>query len=692
MDRAEAKHWAIERREHRGMKARAAGAELRCVLDYETRSRANLKHVSATEYAKHESTSVFCVGYKIDDGVKRLWIPERSPMPPDLWEAFQRGVLVAHSAGFERAITKYTLTRYPCLTSEQRQVLSTLPPSRWRCTAAKAAASSLPRKLEHACHALRLPTQKDLRGHKLILKYSKPRKPSKHNPSHWWGDAADLRAIYRYCLTDVQAEWELDQALPDLSPFEQQVWELDQRINDRGVLIDIPTVKIILGMIREEMGNITKAVRELSGMELDSVAQHAKLLKWVNDRGAGLPNLQAGTIREKLDDKFLNPDVRQMLEYRQSGSKTSTAKYISMVRAVGTDHRARELLLYNGTMPTGRWSGKRIQPQNFPRPTIKDFNSDEAVELIKTGGIRAIRKKYGATKVMDVLVSAIRGMLIASPGCELFCADFAAIELCLTFWVAEHEEGLTAIREGRKMYEEMAAAAFDMNLDWLLTTEGKNSLERFVGKESVLGCGYGMGWRKFLSQCHKKGMKGVTPEIAKKAVYTYRELHAPVPQLWKNLETAAIQAIMHSGRKFHTNKVTVYVSGDWLNIKLPSGRKLRYYRPRLSQKQLAGGRLVPQIHHWAIDHHQWVEVVTWGGVLCNNVIQGIARDLMVSGIFNIEKAGYEFLLSVHDEGLAEKEKGCGTLKEYTKLMTKLPVWAKGAPVKAEGWVGPRYRK
>lgn len=669
--------------------------ELECVLDYETRSALNLKLVSATEYAKHESTSVFCVGYKVNDEPKRLWIPERSPMPPDLWACFRRGALVAHNAGFERAITRHTLIRYPSLTSEQREVLSTLPPSRWRCTAAKAAACSLPRSLEMAARVLSLPTQKDEYGHKLIKKYSKPRKPSKKNPKLWWDKRKDLRDIYRYCLTDVQAEWELDQALPDLTQDEQKVWELDQVINDRGILIDIPTVKIILGMIREEMSNIHREVVKLSKGTIENASQRAKVLAWVNARGANLSNLQASTIRDRLLEEDLDPAVRLMLEYRQGASKTSTAKYVSMIHAVGKDHRARELLLYCGAMVTGRWSGKRIQPHNFPRPTIKGFNSDEAIALIKKGGLPAIREKYGKTKVMDVLVSAIRGMIVASPGKELFCADFAAIEARLAFWMAEHADGVRAFIEERKIYEEMAAEAFDMDLAWLCSNEGKESLERFVGKESVLGCQYGLGWKKFMDNCHKKGMKSVTPEIAKKAVYTYRKLHAPVPDMWKKLENAAVQAIQHPGHVYRVTKVSLYMSGNFLCIKLPSGRRLRYFKPRISQKQLAGGRLVPQIHHWAMDNytHQWVEVVTWGGVLFNNIIQGTARDLMMNAVTNIEKAGYEFLLSVHDEGLAEREKGKGSLKEFLDLMAgQLPEWARGAPIKAEGWVGPRYRK
>lgn len=614
-------------------------------------------------------------------------------MPEDLWECFKRGILIAHNAAFERAITKYTLTRYECLTPEQRVTLQALPISRWRCLAAKAAMCSLPRKLEGTAYALSLPTQKDMRGHKLIKKYSKPRKPSKHNPSLWWTDRRDLRAIYRYCLVDVQAEYELHQSIPDLTPFEQSVWELDQKINDRGVLIDIPTVKKVLLLVNEEMKLITQRVNELSEGEVDSPTKREKLLRWVNTRGAKMANLQAPTIRDRLLGDDLTDEARRMLEYRQSGSKTSTAKYLKMISAVGEDHRARELLLYCGTIPTARWSGKRVQPQNFSRPTVKEpgqdyFDSDSAIRLALRGGRKALSECYGKHKVMDVLVSIIRGMLIASSGHDLYCADFAAVEARIAFWIAEHEEGIQAFLDGRKLYEEMASEAFDVPIERVT----KDSLERFVGKETILGAQYGLGWMKHLKNCHRKGVPQVTPEMAKKAIYTYRKIHHPIPKFWGDIERACIQAILNPGKRFKVTKVQAFMADQWLCIKLPSGRRLKYFNPRVTQKQLASGKMVPEIRYWTMEFHQWKETNIWGGIFTNHIVQGVARDLMVNGVINIEGAGYKMLLTIHDEALAEKEKGMGDVKEYCALMTKLPQWAQGAPITAEGWTGTRYRK
>lgn len=354
--------------------------DLRCIIDYETRNSLSIKVVSAYDYA--QTADILCVGYKIDDKPPTLWIPERSPMPPDLWEAFQHGILLAHNAGFERAITKYALTRYETLTPKQRKILANIPISRWRCTAAKAAACSLPRSLDAACEALDLVTKKDKEGSRLIQKYCKPRKPSKKDKALWWHASRELRGIYRYCLTDVQAEYELDQALPDLTDYEQKVWELDQEINDEGIMLDIPTVKIILEMIDEEIEEARASVKTLSGGELYSATQTGRLLEWLNTRGADMTNLQAQTLRDKLEEKDLSYDIRRMLECRQTMSRTSTAKYLKMIQVVSPDDRARELLLYNGTMPTGRWAGKRLNPQNFPRGEFKIDQLEKAIRIL----------------------------------------------------------------------------------------------------------------------------------------------------------------------------------------------------------------------------------------------------------------------------------------------------------------------
>jgi DNA polymerase len=683
------------------------------ILDYETTSSANLKVVGPTKYAKDPSTAIVCVGFKIDNAPSKIWIPERGPCPPDLWLALKNGAtIVAHNAGFEKAITNFVLPRYYKLTLEQIDFFRTLPIERFKCTAAKAANCSLPRGLDPLCQALDLPIKKDMEGNRLMKKYMKPRKPSLHNPATRWDDKWELRRIYKYCLVDLEAEYLVNKRLPDLTPSERAVWELDNKVNSRGIRIDVPLVHLILEMIAEEKSNIKKAVQELSDGEIESATQTAKVLKWINgilwktDQPV-MANLRAPTIRDRLESTALPKRVRMMLLYRQSASKTSLSKYRTMLRVVDDeDHRARDLILYGGAVPTMRFSGMRLQPQNFPRPVAalikQKFSSDEAIRIIKTKGLQGIKDKYGAHLVMDVFAACTRGMLIASEGCELFDADFSSVEARLAFWFAEHEDGLKAFRDKRKLYEEMAAATFGCDIAWLLTDEGKISIERFVGKESILGCQYGMGNKKFLSQCHQKGMKMVTPEMAKKAVNTYREVHWPVPQAWKNLDVAIIAAIKKPGTYHKTNRVKIWVKDDFLLIKLPSGRKLKYFKPRVSNKQLGSEKLVPEIRYWAMDWYTdeetgkqkrgFTEVVAWGGIFFNHICQGCARDFMVNSIKNIDDAGFDFLLGVHDEAIAEHEKDLYSAEDFVAIMSMKPAWGESAPITAEGWKNERYRK
>lgn len=659
-------------------------------LDYETRSTVDLKKSGAIEYAKHHSTSIFCVAYRIGDGTTQLWIPERGPMPYDLWWVFKHSVLVAHNAGFEQAITRYTLVRYMTLTPEQVEFLANIPASRWRCTAAKAAYSSLPRGLEGAGAALGLTVQKDKEGNRLVKKFSKPRKPSKHNPKLWWDNKNELRHIYRYCIQDVSAECELDESIPNLSKDEQSIWELNELINSRGVCIDTKTVRIILRLVAREMKNIDAAVWKLSDGAIDRASQRDRVLKWVNKHGAEMEDLRAATIRDKLEEKGLDFKVQKMLQFREWSSRTSTGKFTSMLASIGDDNIARDLLLYGGGVPTMRFAGKRIQPQNFPRGKLKFADVEKIIAFMNAHSeqetLEYIRAEYGPP--MTIFPSLTRAMLIPKPGNEFFCADWSGIEARLGFWVAEHSDGIAAFRDGRPLYEEMAVEIFGIDIKKVT----KDSLERFIGKETILGAQYGMGWKKFLTRCHQLGRKEVTEEIAQRAISAYRKKHALIPRLWRNLEQAVMSAIKQPGERFTTNKVAIWVQGDFLLIKLPSGRRMRYFKPRIRAKQLESGLVVPEIRYMAMEHHVWKETSIWGGILANHVIQGIARDVMVNSMREVDRVGYQTVLSAHDEGLAERKIGEGQLAHYVKAFSTIPAWAAGCPLRAEGWTGMRYRK
>ncbi len=673
------------------------------ILDYETRSEAPLRSrakklgVGAFEYAVHPSTRVLCVSWKIGTRIElrngiaptRTWQPDRDSFYRSAARLFLNYlidpdvVLVAHNAGFEQVITKHVLAKhipeeytFEPLSNTVADVLSDIPVDRWLCTASLAAAHALPRNLEGACQVLKLKFQKNPRGKLLIQRHCVPRKPTKNNPSIWNDDFEGLDELARYCADDVNAETELFLTLPPLIPSERQMWLLNQRLNLRGVYVDRPLVKSALKMIAAESKELTERALEISGGIAPS--RRAETLKVLNRLGCHLPNLKAKTVSDAIASNLATGTARELLEIRQSISKTSTAKYQAFWVRSQSDGRLRDLQMWHGAS-TGRDAGTGVQPHNFPRGSISDV--DEAITTVKEGNRNWLRAIHG--NVMAALSSCLRGCIQATPGYTLYCADFNAIEARVLFWMADHAAGLTLFTSGVDPYRIMATKIYRKLL------ADVTDAEREVGKRAILGCGFGMGHKKFGDTCKQFGMP-VTSELAELAVNVYRTEHALVPSLWSNLERAAIAATRHPGKYFKINHTKWFVQGKFLYCELPSGRRLAYFGPsvRIEEKW---GRERATLYHWGMEHHQWVNRGTYGGKLTENVVQAVARDLMVTGQARTEEAGYIPMISVHDELVAERKRG-GSLSEFESLMAETPDWAKGLPVKVKGWSGERYRK
>lgn len=673
-------------------------SQLFCVMDYETRSEADLKKVGAWEYSVHPSTRILCASWAVgtldelrDNPVVTSW----SPALPELQQNFgdllrslrtQDQTLTAHNAYFEQVITKNVLApRYMASKPELREI----PIERWTCTAALAASCGIPRHLDGACAALRLKVQKDLEGKKLMLKYCKPRKPTKNNPAKWHNSVADLMRIIEYCETDVRAEIELLLRLYPkhaLSPHERRVWVLNQEVNHRGFRVDRPLVKTVLKMIDQETARLNDETMETTG--LLSTNQRDAMLAWLEKEGVFLPDLKAKTVSDALKGGMAEGAALSMLKIRQAVSKTSTAKYTAFDLRSAWDGRCRDILVYHAAH-TGREGGSGVQPQNFPRGTIAD--TDEACEILKDGDLEWVRFLYGDP--MSVFSSCLRGMIIPSEGKEFVGADFAAIEARVLFWIADHQVGLQMYREEQDLYRDMAADIVGVP-EPQVTKKQRDDL----GKSAILGCGFGMGWKKFLASCREKGIE-VSEELAKIAVAKYREKHAPVPELWRNLERAAVKAVLawkRGERKIYSvNRTQWWVDDGFLVCRLPSGRCLHYYGPAIKYEETPWGEPRPVLYHWGINSRtkQWELGGTYGGKLTENVVQATARDLMVDAQLRIdEDPRYDLVLSVHDELLAEQDAGRGEVWDFEALMAAVPAWARGCPVKAEGWIGMRYKK
>ncbi len=669
--------------------------QLFCMIDFETYSEANLRKCGAHEYSMHPSTEVLCAAWRIGTRETIATAPTRVYAPAKGQGSDGTGhqnmvltllrddlIFAAHNAGFEQCIVKNVIGRKIASHS-----LQNIPPSRWVCSAAMAAVLALPRKLEDAALALKLKNQKDMAGHRLMLKFSKPRKPSKHNPAIRHSDPEEHARLVAYCVQDVDTQVELFLRCPPLTAKERQIWELDQKINQHGFAVDRPLVTTVLKMVAEETKALNKETKRLTRGVLTSATKRAQVLTWLEDQGIYLPNLQKKTVEDTIAEGLVTGDTKRMLEIRQAISKTSTAKYHAFDAKSRSDGRLRDILVYHGAS-TGRWAGSGINPQNFPRGSIPD--STEACDVISGGDLDMIRLCYGDP--METFASCLRGMIIAPPGKTLDVGDYSAIEARVLFWFAKDEAGLKAFREGRDLYRELATKIFSVKLGSV------DDKQRFVGKQATLGCGFGMGAKKFRGTCANLG-QDVTDDVASLAVTAYRNAHPTVVQLWGLIERAAQAAVQNPGKKYTINRTKWWVKGKYLWCKLPSGRRLAYREPSVQYDLTPWGDKRPVLYHWGVNPKtkKWGRDKTWGGVLVENIVQATARDVMAEAMLRINATGHwDIVLSVHDELAGERPDfrpfGGKDQQTFCELMEELPDWAEGLPVKVAGWSGKRYRK
>jgi DNA polymerase len=352
------------------------------VIDYETRSEADLKAVGGYEYALHPTTRIMCAAWKLGTLDELEALPEKvwSPIRPSPYGEFKHALLdksvmlVAHNAFFEQVITRFVLSGII-----NEPYLKNIPHERWICTASLARSLALPGNLEGACKALGLAAQKDMDGHKLMMKMAKPRKArkderlidaleGKEDRTRWHNKQSDLDRLMHYCKTDVKAEAMLLLKCHPLIPSERKLWELDQRINFRGFRVDRDLVKKSLRLISQEIKSLNIETQELTDGAITSTNQRAALLKYLYvDCGFDILNLQAKTVSDVLASGVGFPDARRLLEIRQAVSKSSTAKYAAFESRSRHDSRCRDNLVFH-LAGTGRWGGAGVQPQNLPRP------------------------------------------------------------------------------------------------------------------------------------------------------------------------------------------------------------------------------------------------------------------------------------------------------------------------------------
>jgi DNA polymerase len=636
-------------------------------LDVESFSRVNLRSAGMWRYWQDDSTELLCLSYALGNGPVKTWSPYKKQPPPDaLLQAVQQGHrIVAHNAQFERLAWRWLANRYGWPQLKDAQL---------RCTAAQAAALALPRALGKVASALGLEAQKDAEGKRLLRKFAQPqRKGNRIMPAD---DPADFDKLIEYCAQDVRSEAELHYYLPPLSSSEENIWQLDLQINERGLPIDRELILAMKDVAQELQAGIVKRARQLSGVNPTQVEQ---IRLWCEEQGTSLANLQANNVRNALQRRNLPSAVRELLQLRLEAGRVSVKKLDSALVCADKDDRIRGSVLYHAAT-TGRWAGKLVQPHNFPRGVYKEPATSLIIDLVLQRNVGGLMMLFA--NPMEALSSILRGIICASDGHLFEIEDFKAIEARVLVWIADQTDILMLYHGGADLYVHMAANIYRVPPDWV------NAVQRKFGKDTVLGCGFQMGVDKFIATCLKNNV-AITRELAEKCVYGYRNTYKRVVKLWGEVERAAIRAVS-TGKPQHVAKCVFFTADRFLYCRLPSGRKLAYPDPEVKHDTQRNKNQLTYMGQSKIGG--WVRLTTYGGHLVENIVQAIARDLMANGMVNAERAGLPVVGTVHDEIITELRQSKAHRKGLGPQLCKLPEWAHGCPIETEGFVAKRYRK
>lgn len=648
-------------------------------LDFETFSELDIRKVGAHRYARHPSTEVLIACYQLPGMPDpEVWLPRQEAPPARLMDwVRQGGKLGAHNAAFERVVWRWALR------GRQHKGIPEIKDSQWVCTAAKAAASGLPRSLDKALKAAGLEVEKDLEGGKLIKVFCNPRKPTKADARTRILPEQDARfqRFIEYCQQDVRGEIALDEALPDLIPRQRRMFLLDMAMNDRGIPIDVPLVRKALKVVKTLEEDIGRRVSALTGGL--KATQVAKMIEMFAERGLDIANMQKNTIEEALKDTKLDAGTRALLELRVEAGKASTKKLISMMACADPDDWVVQGgFLYHGAH-TGRYAGRLVQPHNFIRGMLKDHQRELVFDLLEYEDADLFTLLYD--KPIDVISQCMRGFIRAPAGYELAVVDYTAIEARILAWVAGEETILAAYRKGLDVYKVMAVTLFRLKDVSEVSDE-----QRRIAKNLVLGCGYQLGGVKFVDYCANAGVI-ITEEFAKSAVTTYRKGVPAIVASWKTVENLVAGAIRHPGTVYEGLKCKFYMMEHWLCVELPSGRSIRYPYARAVPVE-RWGKPAYEISFRTEIKGQFVREKTYGGKLIENIVQAIALDVMQEGMLSAETNGYPVIGTVHDELLSLRKKGTSNVKELEALVCNVPAWSKGMPLAAKGFICERYKK
>ena len=638
--------------------------------DIETFSDVDLIKCGVYAYADSPAFEILLFAWSFDGGETQIIdLAQGEKLPAEVEEAiFDVSVTkTAYNANFERTCLSKYFGRY-------------IPPESWHCSAVQAAMLALPRSLEDVGRVLGLDEQKMKEGKELIRYFCVPCKPTKANggrtrnlPCH----ALEKWELFKtYCKRDVDVEKSIRRKLHNfpIPESEMELYRLDQRINDRGVLVDMGLVEQAIACERLHKEVVTKRAYELTGLENpNSVAQ---LKGWLGDMGMEAESLSKKAVAEMIAET--DGEVEELLRLRLLMAKTSVKKYEAMERSVCSDGRIHGMLMFYGANRSGRWSGKNVQIQNLPKNDIPDL--ELARDLVKQGRFEDIELLYDSTP--NVLSELIRTAFIPKLGCRFVVADFSAIEARVMGWLSGEEWVLDVFRGDGKLYEMTASRMFGIPMAEI----GKGSPERAKGKVASLSCQYGGSTNGLISMGALD--MGLTEEELPPLVAAWRKANPHMVQFWWDVDAAAIKAVTEKQKTKVGKIIFEYMSGI-LFITLPSGRKLSYVKPRMAVNRFGRDGLT---YEGIAENKKWSRIETYGPKLVENIVQGTARDLLAEAMLRVEKKGYPIVMHCHDEIIAEVPEGSGSVDEMCEIMAIQPKWAEGLPLRADGYQCSFYQK
>lgn len=699
-------------------------------LDTETKSSIDLFKCGLGAYADSPDAEVMIVTYAIDDGEVQAW--DRTldlEMPADLADA----LMFADEIDFHNAPFDLTMIALPY----PRGLGVEIDLTKVWCTMAQALAHGLQGGLDPLSEVFKLDAAdaKSKRGKELMKLFCTP-PPKKRKRDYWatrithpeeWDEF-----LNDYAVKDIRAMRVLRHKMPvwNFGPVERDLWRRTHLMNQRGVLLDLELAEHATRAVADNKVILDAQVEEYTGGDLQSANQRDALLAHIlKEYGVTLPDMKGATLERRVKDETLPQGVRDLLALRMETATTSNAKYGKMKQVVSHDNRARNLIQFCGAQRTGRDAGRLIQPQNYPRPTLSQWEIATGIELFKAGDYDTIPLVCGS--IPKAASNALRGSIIASPGKKLVVSDLSSIEGVSAAYLADEDWKLEAYRESfaDPFYGTKRATTADMYQLAYGRSFGVDPLsiskaQRQLGKIQELALAYegGVGafvtfvltYRMDLATVAAAVLPVLSPEVYKQALgmlewrrkknmntyglsddvfiacealkYLWREAHPAISSFWKELENTAKKALANPGQLFRCRRLAFRKDGVWLRMILPSGRAVCY-----PSAHVRDGKIYYQgVNQYT---HQWGWIGTYGGKIFENACQAFARDCLFYRIPSVEDAGYEILLRAHDELICEAPDNDNfTEGGLSELIAANDSWNAGMPLKAAGFEDYRYRK